>query len=228
MSGGRWAVITGSSSGLGYAMAAQLLAQGWKVAGGSRSGTDIEHENFYDLELDVTSPQAVDEFYRTLGELTQEVHLFIQNAGICEMESVEAYTAEQFERHLKTNTLGPFLMMQALVPFLINGVTHVVSVMSAAAKHAYPNVSAYNASKFGQRGFMDSLQKEWKEHKVRFSSLYPGAIDTPLWDNLGKEFSRERMLTIEDFLHVFDFVVNSPSHLRLADITFLHQEGFLE
>lgn len=224
----RWAVITGSSSGLGYAMAAHLLELGWKVAGGSRSGTDLEHDNFYDLELDVTDPGAVEEFYRTLGELTSHVHLFVQNAGICEMESADATTAEQFERHLKTNTLGPFLMLQGLGPYLVPTQTHIVSVMSAAAKHAYPNVSAYNASKFGQRGFLESLQKEWKLHKVRFTSLYPGAIDTPLWDNLGKEFSRERMLSIEDFLQVFDFVIRSPAHLRLADITFLHQEGFLE
>ena len=75
---------------------------------------------------------------------------------------------------------------------------------------------------------MQALEKEWKSHKVRFTPLYPGAIDTPLWDGLGKEFSRERMLTIEDYLHVFDFVVNAPPHLRLADITFLHREGFLE
>jgi len=180
------------------------------------------------MELDITSPEAVEEFYRTLGEHTQQVHLFVQNAGICEMESVDGTSAEQFERHLKTNTLGPFLMLQGLAPFLVKGETHIVSVLSAAAKHGYPNVSAYNASKFGQRGFLEALQKEWKNLKIRFTPLYPGAIDTPLWDGLGKEFSRERMLSIEDYLHVFDFVINTPPHLRLADMTFLHQEGFLE
>ncbi|MFP5458684.1 MAG: SDR family NAD(P)-dependent oxidoreductase, partial [Bacteriovoracia bacterium] len=66
----KWAVITGSSSGLGLAMAVHLLEQGWNVAGGSRSGTEIDHENFYDLELDVTDEAAVEEFYRTLAELT--------------------------------------------------------------------------------------------------------------------------------------------------------------
>lgn len=224
----KWAVITGSSSGLGYAMAAHLLELGWNVAGGSRSGTDLEHDNFYDLELDVTDPAAVDEFYKTLSDLTEEVHLFVQNAGICEMSTAVDSSAEQFDLHLKTNTLGPFLMLQGLVDYLVPGVTHVVSILSTAAKHGYPSASAYNASKFAQRGFLESLQKEWKAHKVRFTQLYPGGIDTPLWDSVGKEFSRDRMLSIEDFMLVFNFVVTAPTHLRIADLTFLHQEGFLE
>lgn len=224
----KWAVITGSSSGLGYAMAAHLLEQGWSVAGGSRSGTDLEHDNFYDLELDVTSPEAVDEFYRTLSELTPKVQLFIQNAGICEMAEAQNESAEQFEKHLLTNTIGPFLMCKGLVPFIQPGHTHVVSILSTAAKYGYPSASSYTASKFGYKGFLETLQKEWRSYKVKFTQLYPGGIDTPLWDSVGKEFSRERMLSIEDFLHVFDFVVNSPAHLRLADVTFLHQDGFLE
>ena len=106
----KWAVVTGSSSGLGLAMTAHLLDQGWNVAGGSRSGTDIEHENFYDLELDVTDEVAVEEFYTTLRELTPKVHLFIQNAGICEMSPASKSDAEFFGKHLATNTLGAFLM----------------------------------------------------------------------------------------------------------------------
>lgn len=208
-------------------MATHLLEQGWHVAGGSRSGTDLEHDRFYDLELDVSSAEAVEEFYRTLRELTREVHLFVQNAGVLEMAPAETATPEWFEKHYATNTLGPFLMLQGLRPFLRPG-AHIVSVLSTAAKYGYPNVAAYNASKFAQKGMLESLQKEWKDLKLKFTPLYPGAIDTPLWEGLGKEFGRERMLSVEDFLYAFDFVVNAPAHLRVADLTFLHNEGFLE
>lgn len=224
----KWAVITGSSSGLGLAMAVHLLEEGWNVAGGSRSGTEIDHENFYDLELDVTDEEAVDEFYRTLAELTPEVHLFVQNAGICEMNTVMQTTSDSFHNHLATNTTGAYLMLKGLEPFLVQGETHIVAVLSSAAKHGYPSMAAYSASKFGQRGLLEAIQKEWKNYRLRFTPLYPGAIDTPLWDHLRPEFSRERMLTVEDFLYVFDFIVNAPSHLRLADLTFLHRDGFLE
>ena len=224
----KWAVVTGSSSGLGLAMTAHLLELGWSVAGGSRSGTDIDHENFYDMELDVTDEAAVDEFYRTLAELTPQVHLFVQNAGVCEMTSLQKTDTSTFQRHLATNTLGAFLMLKGLEPFLVRGETHVVSLLSAAAKHGYPDLAAYNASKFGQRGLLESLQKEWKNHRLRFTPLYSGAIDTPLWGGLRPEFSRERMLSVEEFLYVFDFVVNAPANLRLSDLTFIHRDGFLD
>jgi NAD(P)-dependent dehydrogenase (short-subunit alcohol dehydrogenase family) len=224
----KWAVVTGSSSGLGLAMTAHLLECGWNVAGGSRSGTDIEHENFYDLELDVTDEAAVDEFYATLADLTPKVHLFIQNAGICELASAGKSDIEFFSKHLATNTVGAFLMLKGLEPFLVDGETHIISLLSAAAKYGYPDMTAYNASKFGQRGMLEALQKEWKNHRLRFTPLYAGAIDTPLWGQLQQDFSRERILPVEDFLYVFDMIVNAPPNVRFADLTFLHKDAFLE
>ena len=224
----KWAVVTGSSSGLGLAMTVHLLELGFSVAGGSRSGTEIDHEHFYDLELDVSDEESVDEFYETLKSLTKKVDIFIQNAGICEMNALAESESEFFAQHLATNTLGAFHMLKGMEPFLIKNQTHIISILSSAAKHAYPSMSAYNASKFGLKGLLESVQKEWKDYGVKFTPLYPGAIQTPLWDSLPKEFSRARMLTQEDFLYVFDFILNAPEHLRIADLTFLHKEGFLE
>lgn len=224
----KWAVVTGSSSGLGLAMTVHLLELGFAVAGGSRSGTEIDHEHFYDLELDVADSESVDEFYETLKSLTKKVDVFIQNAGICEMNSLAKSESEFFAQHLATNTLGAFHMLKGLEPFLIKNQTHIISILSSAAKFAYPSMSAYNASKFGLKGLLESVQKEWKNWGVKFTPLYSGAIQTPLWDSLPQDFSRARMLTQEDFLYVFDFVLNAPEHLRIADLTFLHKEGFLE
>jgi NAD(P)-dependent dehydrogenase (short-subunit alcohol dehydrogenase family) len=224
----KWAVITGSSSGLGLAMAVHLLEQGWHVAGGSRSGTAIEHDNFYDLELDVTDEAAVEEFYRTLSELTGEVHLFVQNAGVCELSPAEDTSLESFSAHLNTNATGAFLMLRGLRPFLVPQQTHIVSLLSMAALYAYPGMVAYGASKHAQKAVLETFQKEWKALKLRFTPLSSGAIDTPLWDGVAAGQSADRMLSLDDFLHVFDFVVNAPANLKFAELTFLHREGFLE
>jgi NAD(P)-dependent dehydrogenase (short-subunit alcohol dehydrogenase family) len=224
----RCAIVTGSSSGLGIEITRSLLLSGYTVFGGSRSGTDIEHENFYDVELDITSEDSVEEFYETIREFTASVHLVVNNAGICEFTPLIDTTVEAFERHLGTNTLGPFLLFKYLGSFLVKGETHIVSVLSTAAHYGYPNVSAYNASKFGQLGIIESLKKEWKDHKVRFTNLYPGAIDTPLWDKMGPRFSRDKMLKMPEFMSVFNFVVSAPSTIQFPEITFLHCEGYLE
>lgn len=222
------AIITGSSSGLGLEITQFLINSGYTVFGGSRSGTDFEHENFYDVELDITSEDSVEEFFETVREFTPRVNLVINNAGICEMASLAETTLEQFESHLATNTVGPFLLFKHLESFLIKNETHIISILSTAAQYGYPNVSAYNASKFGQLGFLLSVKKEWKDHKVRFTNMFPGAIDTPLWDKMGSKFSREKMLNISEFMSVFSFVINAPATIQFPELTFLHREGYLE
>ncbi len=222
------AIITGSSSGLGLEITKSLLFSGYTVFGGSRSGTELEHDNFYDVELDITSSESVEEFFETVREFTDQVHLVVNNAGICEMQSLSETSTENFELHLATNTLGPFLLFQGLESFLIKDETHIISILSTAAHYGYPNVAAYNASKFGQLGLIQSLKKEWKDYKVRFTNLFPGAIDTPLWDKVGSKFSRDKMLKTSDFMTVFNFIVHAPPTIQFPEMTFLHKDGFLE
>jgi 3-oxoacyl-[acyl-carrier protein] reductase len=224
----KYAIVTGSSSGLGLEISKVLLELGYTVFGGSRSGTEIEHDLFYDVELDVTSPESVEEFFETVREFTPHLNLIVNNAGICEMSSIGETTVDDFEQLLATNTLGPFLLFKFVESFILKEQTHIVSILSTAAHYGYPNVSAYNASKFGQLGVIESLKKEWKEHKIRFTNLFPGAIDTPLWDKMGSKFSREKMLKITDFIAVFKFVVEAPTAIQFPEITFLHKDGFLE
>jgi len=224
----RFAIVTGSSSGLGLEITKSLLFSGYTVFGGSRSGTNIEHEKFYDVELDISSEESVEEFYETVREFTDVIHLVINNAGLCEFGLVSEMNLSVFESHLATNTVGPFLLFQGLESMLVKGETHIVSILGTSAHYGYPNVAAYNASKFGQLGLIESLKKEWKDYKIRFTNLFPGAIDTPLWDKMGTKFSRDKMLKSSDFMSVFNFVVHAPSTIQFPEITFLHREGFLE
>lgn len=224
----RFAIVTGSSSGLGLEITKSLLNSGYIVFGGSRSGTDIEDEKFYDVELDISSEESVEEFYETVREFTDVVHLVVNNAGLCEFGLVSDMSLSVFESHLATNTVGPFLLFQGLQSMLIKGETHIISILGTSAHYGYPNVAAYSASKFGQLGLIESLKKEWKDYKIRFTNLFPGAIDTPLWDNMGTKFSRDKMLKAQDFMSVFNFVVSAPPSIQFPEITFLHKEGFLE
>ena len=222
------AIVTGSSSGLGLEITKSLLFAGYTVFGGSRSGTEIEHDKFYDVELDITSEESVEEFYETVREFTDKVHLVVNSAGICEMSPVVDMETESFELHLATNTVGPFLLFKHLESFIVREETHIISILSTASQYGYPNVAAYNASKFGQLGLIQSLKKEWKEHKIRFTNLFPGAIDTPLWDKMGTKFSREKMLKSSDFMSVFNYIIHAPPSIQFPEITFLHREGYLE
>lgn len=222
------AIVTGSSSGLGFEITKSLILNGYTVFGGSRSGTDFEDDNFYDVELDITSEKSVEDFYETISDFTKTIDLVVNNAGICEMTPISEMSAEVFEQHLAVNTVGPFLLFQGLEPFIIKNETHIISILSTAAHYGYPNVSAYNASKFGQLGLIESLKKEWKDYKIRFTNLFPGAINTPLWDKVGTKFSRNKMLQTDEFMAVFNFIINAPHNIQFPAMTFLHKEGYLE
>jgi NAD(P)-dependent dehydrogenase (short-subunit alcohol dehydrogenase family) len=130
----RTALVTGSSSGLGLEISKYLLENGYTVFGGSRSGTEIDHDNFYDVELDITSEDSVIEFFETIREFTPTLNLVVNNAGICEMAPISDTSLEQFESHLATNTVGPFLLFRNLESFLIKNETHIISILSTAAR----------------------------------------------------------------------------------------------
>ncbi len=222
-----YAIVTGSSSGLGDSISRYLLDRDYTVFGGSRSPSEIEHPQFIDIELDVSQEDSVELFYEEIAKSTDEIHLFINNAGICEMSSLGETESEDFMKHFQVNTLGVFHMLKYLEDFLVQDETHIVTILSTAAKYAYPNVGGYVSSKFALQGLIETCKQEWKDYEVRFSNFYPGAIDTPLWQKIGLEFGQDKMLTVDEFMDVFSMVVESSPAIQFPDITFLHKNGYL-
>lgn len=224
----KYALVTGSSSGLGFEITQYLLEENFVVFGASRSATDIIHENFIDLSVDITEESSVIDMFDEIGKETYGLHLIVNNAGIFEMGSIVEMESDLFKDHLITNIQGPFHILKFGHDFIIKDVSHVIHIGSIAGKKGFENVGAYCASKFGLNGLIESCREEWKPLGVRFSTLMPGAIDTPLWENISDDFERSKMLDPEDFIHVFDMVVKSPPNMQFREITFLHKSGVME
>lgn len=224
----KYALITGTSSGLGYEMASFLLEEGYTVIGISRSGTDIDHPDFIDIICDIRDEAAVEEMYELVSENTDVLHLIVLNAGIFEMAPLIETSTNEFNDHLSTNVTGAFHILKHALDFIIEDETHIVTVSSIAAKKGLANISAYSASKFALNGLIESVRDEWEHLGVRFTTLMPGAIITPIWDAEDENLPKDQMLTIEDFMHVFQMVVTSPSHIQFPEITFLHKRGMLK
>lgn len=223
----KYALVTGSSSGLGLEIAQYLLEEGYIVFGASRSATDIEHQSFIDLDCDITKEESVQSMFDEIGKEAYGLHLIVNNAGIFEMGSVIEMESETFKAHMETNVLGPFNILKYGHDFLIENISHIIHLSSIAGQKGFENVSAYCASKFALNGLIESCREEWKGLGVRFSTLSPGAIDTPIWENISDDFERSKMLDPDDFIHVFDMVIKSPPNMQFKDITFLHKSGVL-
>jgi len=221
------AVITGTSSGLGMAMATSLLERGFLVFGGSRSESPISHENFIDLELDIRSEKSVINFFNEINKETEIVDCLINNAGICEMSSFPETSSEDIIEHFQTNLLGSYLIYKYFEPFIISEETSIFNIQSISAKYAYPNTASYTMSEFGKKGLISVILKEWSKYKIRQNNFYVGAIQTPLWNEY-EDIEIDKMLSIEDYIYVFESILDAPENIQFPDLTFLHKDGFLE
>lgn len=218
-------LITGTSSGLGYAMATMLLEQGHTVIGLSRTGTQLDHSNFIDVICDIREEESVEEMYSLIKNHTDRLDAIVLNAGIFEISPLNETSSKEFRDQLDTNVIGAFHILKHAEEYIDEFPAHIITISSLAAKNGLANMSAYSASKFALNGLIDSLQSEWMHLDIRFSTLLPGAIETPIWDEIDGDFPRDQMLSIDEFLHVFNMVINSPTNLQFPEITFLHKDG---
>lgn len=228
MRNNEYALITGTSSGLGYEMAQFLLVEGFNVIGVSRRGTALDHPNFIDILCDIREEGAVEEMYEIVAGHTDSLHLIVLNAGIFEMSPLVETSTKEFNDHFSTNVVGSFHILKHASDFLVGDETHIITISSIASKKGLANISAYSASKFALNGMIESLREEWGHLNVRFSTLMPGAILTPIWDESEEDLPRDQMMSMNDFMHVFQMVVNSPAHMQFPELIFLHKKGMLK
>lgn len=228
MEDNQFALITGTSSGLGFEMAEFLLEEGYTVIGVSRRGTPIDNPNFIDIICDIKDEASVEEMYELIGNHTNELHMIVLNAGIFEMSPLVETSTKEFTDHLTTNVVGAFHILKHSSDFIVEDETHIVTVSSIASKKGLANISAYSASKFALNGMIESLREEWAHLGVRFSTLMPGAIATPIWEEGDMDLPRDQMMGVDDFMHVFQMVTRSPRHVQFPEIAFLHKKGIVK
>lgn len=215
------AVVTGVSSGLGEAMVSSLLDRQYLVYGLSRSGLELEHPNYTDIQGDIQDESAVEEFANLVDDEVGDVELIINNAGICPMGNISDTSSEDFLNTYKTNTLGAFHIFKHFENLIIEDKTHIINVLSVAAQKAFPAMAAYCASKYALQGLIDVCEQEWRKYNIRFTNLYPGAIDTPLWQKLDFDVPSEKILSIDDFMNIFEMVMDSPAHMKFSGVSFM-------
>ncbi|WP_238947639.1 SDR family oxidoreductase [Caldimonas brevitalea] len=186
------ALVTGAGSGLGAAIARALSAAGARVvvadinqaAADKIAGElDAAGRHVLPLALDVADAKAAGEaVVRTVGHFGS-LDILINNAGTDVTKSIDELSFDEWDRVIATNLRGPFVMCKAAVDALRQGDGgrggQVVNVASTAAKRAWPNASAYHASKWGLVGLSHALHAELRPQGVRVSTLIAGGMRTP-------------------------------------------------
>ena len=188
-------VITGASTGIGWATAKLLLDRGFRVFGSVRKPADADRlrgefgANFTPLLFDVTNEAAVLAAAREVRAALGGETLFglVNNAGIAVAGPVLELAADEFRRQMDVNVIGPIVSTQAFGPLLGSDPSlkgprgRIVMISSVAGKNGNPLVSAYSASKFAIEGLSESLRREMMLFGIDVIVIAPGPVKTPIW-----------------------------------------------
>jgi NAD(P)-dependent dehydrogenase (short-subunit alcohol dehydrogenase family) len=191
----RSVVVTGASTGIGWATAKLLLTSGFRVFGSVRKQADAERlgsefgANFTPLLFDVTDEAAVLAAAREVRAALNGETLagLVNNAGIAVTGPVLELAADEFRRQMDVNVIGPVIATQAFGPLLgvdpsLKGPKgRIVMVSSVAGKNGNPLMSAYSASKHAIEGLSEGLRREMMLFGVDVIIIAPGAVKTPIW-----------------------------------------------
>ena len=173
---GKAAIVTGASSGIGAAVVRQLREQGARVAGGSRRVERIAAD--VALELDVTDRASCERFVEAAVEGLGGIHILFNNAGLAlGRYPVDESTEEDEAIVIATNVAGLMRMTRLCLPHLRDG-GHIVNMGSIAGRQAYPNGSAYVASKFAVRGYTYALREDLLGRPIRVTTVDAGLVET--------------------------------------------------
>lgn len=185
---GRSALVTGGGRGLGAALCAALAAAGARVAVADirpelaeataaalrERGHAASHHG-----LDVGDADAVAACLDALAA-SGGLDIVVNNAGIDYTLPIDELEIGQWDRVIATNLRGPFLLCRQAARLLKPlRAGHLVNIASTAAKRAWPNASAYHASKWGLLGLSHALHAELRPHGIRVTAVIAGGMRTP-------------------------------------------------
>jgi NAD(P)-dependent dehydrogenase (short-subunit alcohol dehydrogenase family) len=188
-------VITGASTGIGWATAKLLLARGFRVFGSVRKPADADRlssefgANFTPLLFDVTNEAAVLAAAREVRTALNGETLagLVNNAGIAVAGPVLELAADEFRHQMNVNVIGPIIATQAFGPLLGSDPSlrgpkgRIVMISSVAGKSGNPMSAAYSASKHAIEGLSESLRREMMLFGIDVVIVAPGAVKTPIW-----------------------------------------------
>lgn len=192
---GRSCFVTGAGSGMGQAVALRLAAEGGMVTATDVSTEGLEatteaaaaagvSERVHTGVLDVADEAAVNRVVTEAVERQGGLGVLVNAAGILRAVRTEECTTELWDRVLRVNLTGTFLVTRAALPALLEAKGAVLNFSSTSASYGHPYMAAYAASKGGISSLTQTLAAEYAKAGLRVVAVAPGGISTPMVDAL--------------------------------------------
>jgi NADP-dependent 3-hydroxy acid dehydrogenase YdfG len=231
------AIITGASSGIGFATALALSKAGAKVAIGARRTeklADLEgkiKENngeVYSQKLDVTKKDECKAFVDNVLEKWGSVDILVNNAGLMPLSFVKSLKIDEWDQMIDVNIKGVLYCTAAVVSHMLEKQSgHIVNISSVAGRIVFPAGSVYCATKHAITAFSEGLREELSVRKnIRVTCIEPGVVSTELTNTITDESlqgfvenaKKMKTLQADDIANAILYAVESPSHVNVNEI----------
>jgi 3-oxoacyl-[acyl-carrier protein] reductase len=213
--GGQVALITGSSRGIGLAIARRLGHLGAAVSLCARHEQPLdtarqslvgEGIRAFAVSADVTRAADVAELVQATSRQLGDIDILVNNAGIGWFGPLHEATEADWDGVIKTNLKAPFLLMREVAPGMIRRRTgHIIQIASLAGKNAFAGGGVYCASKWGLLGMTYSAAEDLRRFGIRASVICPGSVLTEFSPHEGKDPGK--MLRPDDVAHAVEMLV---------------------
>ena len=231
------AIVTGASSGIGYATALALSRAGVKVAAGARRIDRLESlqseitkngGEIFIQKLDVTIKSECDAFADAVIKKWGTIDILVNNAGLQPLSFFKNLKVDEWDKMIDVNIRGVLYCTAAVITHMVNKKSgHIVNISSIAGRIVYPAGSVYCATKHAVTAFSEGLRQELSQRSnVRITCIEPGLVATELTNTitdkaLEKYVERTKemeALQAEDIADAIVFAVQAPSHVNVNEI----------
>jgi 3-oxoacyl-[acyl-carrier protein] reductase len=186
--GGKVALVTGASKGIGASIAKHLAGEGAAVVVNYHSGksdadrvvTEITRGGgkAIAVQANLSQKTEIDRLFAETRKAFGRLDILVNNAGVYEFTPLEKVTEEHFHKHFNLNVLGLILASQKAAEHFDSAGGCIINISSGAAINPVPGASVYSATKAAVDAITKSLSKELGARKIRVNSLNPGMVET--------------------------------------------------
>jgi len=230
-------IITGASSGIGYATALALSKAGAKVAIGARRIDRLEKLQNEILQnggqvilqkLDVTQKSNCDSFVDVVIKKWGTIDILVNNAGLMPLSFIKKLKIDEWDRMIDVNIKGVLYCTASVLPKMLeNKSGHIVNISSVAGRIVFPAGSVYCATKHAVTAFSEGLRQELSPRSnIRVTIIEPGVVATDLTNTITDESlqgfvensKKMNALKAEDIASAILFAVNAPNHMNVNEV----------
>ena len=216
------AIVTGASSGIGYAVSKKLGMLGYNVFGFGRDFGNTEwkaEDNVYPIVCDLLDTNKVCDCVKKITAQHQ-VHILVNNAGVGYYGLHEELSPDKIKKLVRTNLEAPMILTQQLLRHLKSNAGYVINISSVTAGKSNPHGCAYGATKAGLTSFSHSLFDEARKYGVKVVTIFPDMTQTNLYRNADFKEGDESYsyLLPEDVAGAVEWILSQRDGVIVTDI----------